>query len=271
MIKMKLRFPGLSAMSVILLIVCLSPPYFTSGDEYIYKSPQNKTSLSFSGNMLWRYEYRDWFDSQPGFDNQYGFVFQRSRLGLKFNSEKITAFVQGQYIHLLNLPENSIAHPPNGPLGLGAVYYAHNIDQGENPHRVFLKSAYISFNDPFDIGLSAKIGRFDYIDGLEVMTDSQKFNFLKKIRIGHRLISSMDWTAVSRSFDGGELSYDNKKFNITAGLTHPSEGGFDVNGEEGMEDLQLLYSSLTIKKSELIPDTEFRMLYIYYDDERDVM
>jgi len=267
-IKLKFYFTGI--VILILLFIYLFSPKYASGDVEIYKFPRNIGKLSFSGEMLWRYEYRDWFDPEPGFDNQYGFFFKRTRLGLRFNSEKINAFVQGQYIHLFNLPEHSIAPPPYGPLGLGAVYYAHNKNQGEAPYRIFLKSAYINFNDPFNIGISGKFGRFDYIDGLEVITDNKKFNFLKKIRIGHRLISSMDWTAIGRSFDGGEVSYDHKKFNIMAGITRPTQGGFEVDAGDEIEDLDLLYSSFTIKKSELIPDTELRIFYIYYDDDRNV-
>lgn len=270
MFEIKLKSCFKSIAGFILLFICLFFPKSASGDVEVYKFPRNIGTLSFSGEILGRYEYRDWFDPKPGFDNQYGFFFQRTRLGLRFNSEKINVFVQGQYIHLFNLPEHSIAPPPYGPLGLGAVYYAHNKSQGQDPYKVFLKSAYINFNDPFNIGISGKFGRFDYIDGLEVMTDNKKFNFLKKTRIGHRLISSMDWTAVSRSFDGGEISYDHRKFNILAGITHPTQGGFDVNAGNAIEDLDLLYSSFTIKRSELIPDTELRLFYIYYNDDRHV-
>ncbi|OGL47652.1 MAG: hypothetical protein A2149_00905 [Candidatus Schekmanbacteria bacterium RBG_16_38_11] len=266
----RVKYYSMKTFILMLLLICLFLKKSASGDIKIYKLPQNIGTFSFSGEMLWRYEYRDWFDPTPGYDNQYGFFFKRTRLGLRFNSEKINAFVQGQYVHLFNLPENSFAPPPYGPLGLGAIYYAHNQAQGEAPYRIFLKNAYINFNDPFNIGISGRFGRFDYIDGLEVMTDSEKFNFLKKIRIGHRLISSMDWTAVSRSFDGGEISYDHRKFNLMAGITRPTQGGFEVDGEDEIEDLDLVYSSLTIKKSELIPDTELRIFYIYYDDDRNV-
>jgi len=270
MFKSKLNFCFANIMGFTIFFICLLYSRFVFADLEIYKFPRNIGTLSFSGEILGRYEYRDWFDPKPGFDNQYGFFFERTRLGLRFNSEKINAFVQGQYIHLFDLPENSFAPPPYGPLGLGAIYYAHNKNQGESPYRVFLKSAYINFNDPFNIGISGKFGRFDYIDGLEVMTDNKKFNFLKKIRIGHRLISSMDWTAVSRSFDGGEISYDHRKFNILAGITHPTQGGFDVDAGDAIENIDLLYSTLTIKRSELIPDTELRLFYIYYDDDRHV-
>lgn len=258
----------IAAAIVFLLLMFPLKPAFSEID--IYKFPGDMGKLSFSGEMLWRYEYRDWFDPKPGYDNQYGFFFQRTRLGLKLDTKKIDVVVKGEYIHLFNLPERSIAPAPYGPLGLGAIYYAHNQSQGEAPHRVFLKNAYINLKDPFGVGISAKFGRYDYIDGLEVMTDNPKFNFLKNIRIGHRLISSIDWTAVSRSFDGGEISYDNRMVNVLAGITHPTEGGFDVDGQEAIEDVDLFYSSFTIKKSSLIPNTEMRFFYIYYDDDRRV-
>ena len=236
----------------------------------IYNLPGKYGKISASGEMTWRYEYRDWFDVKPGFDNQYGFAFKRTRLGLKYEQEFFDVFLQGEYVHLFNLPGRSVAPPPAGALDLGAVYRANNPSQGEDPNKVFIKQVYLDVKDPFKIGLSARLGRFDYREGLEVTTSNLKINTLKATRIAERLISPIGWTAVTRSFDGAVFKYDNDMFNVSTGIIRPTQGGFNVDGGRDMERLNLVVANATLKESVLIPNTELRTFYIYYDDDRKV-
>ena len=77
MFENKLKYYFTCVLSPVLLFIFLFVPKPASGDVEIYKFPKNIGTLSFSGEILGRYEYRDWFDPKPGFDNQYGFFFQR--------------------------------------------------------------------------------------------------------------------------------------------------------------------------------------------------
>ena len=240
------------------------------GEVTVYELPGKYGKISASGEMTWRYEYRDWFDVKPGFDNQYGFAFQRTRLGLKYEQEFFDVFLQGEYVHLFNLPGRSVAPPPAGPLDLGAVYRANNPSQGEEPHKVFIKQVYLDVKDPLKIGFSARVGRFDYKEGLEVTTTNPKINTVKASRLAERLIGPFGFSAVTRSFDGALFKYDDDMFNVTAGVIRPTQGGFNVDGGRDMKRLNLVVANATLKESVLIPNTELRAFYIYYDDDRNV-
>ncbi|OGL39995.1 MAG: hypothetical protein A3C43_06235 [Candidatus Schekmanbacteria bacterium RIFCSPHIGHO2_02_FULL_38_11] len=240
-----------------------------SADIDIYKLPNDAGKLSINGEVRFRYEYNDWFATQASSaNNDYWFMFNRTRLGLKFDSKYISAYVQGQYVHLIHLPDDGIAPAPAGALGVGPTYYASNTSQGKSPHGLVLRSAYIDLKNVFDSGVSTRLGRFDYSDGLEVITDDPKIMWVKRNRVGERLIGAFGYSAVTRAFDGFQVGYDNSTMNLTVMGSHPTQGGFEINASKDMEDIKLLSTSLTVKKSALVPNGEERLFYIYYKDDR---
>jgi hypothetical protein len=204
-------------------------------------------------------------------ENSYSFGALRARLGLAMNTPWVDGLVQGQYTGLYDLPEQAFAGPPVGPLGLGGAYYKDN--GSPNPGQVFLKQGYLSFKLQPMIGLPNtffKGGRFEISDGLEYKTGDARFDFLKTTRISQRLIGPFDFVHVSRSFDGFALNYDDPALNVTLSATHPTQGGFVVDAMDEISHIDLAYGAVTSKKGALLPDTEARLFYLYYGDNRNV-
>ena len=230
-----------------------------------------------TGELRARYEGFDFFQPQLNpkagviaDHNDYSFGALRARLGVNFTSDYVDALVQGQYTGLYALPEQAFAGAPVGPLGLGAVYYR---DSGNsvNPNEVFLKQGYLNFKLQKLVGLPnmfLKAGRFEINDGLEYKTGDAKFDLLKATRVNGRLIGAFDFTHVTRSFDGLSLAYDDPDYNASLYATHPTQGGFNINAQDEISKIDLAYAAFTAKKGTLIPDTEARLFYIYYGDNR---
>lgn len=225
--------------------------------------------ISVEGEVAIRYEYWDWFQSSGSeADNSYDYIFLRSRLGLEYENPALRAYIQVQNVNMLSLPENSLAAAPQGPLGIGAIYHLHN--RVDNPHSLIIRQAYIDFPDIFSSSVTARIGRFDYVDGTEVMYDNPKVNQIKNIRLSERLIGPFGWSSYTRSFDGLQLTYDNESMNLHSSITRPTQGGFENSAHKTISDIDLFTLTATMKFNKVFSDTEMRFFYYYYGDDRHI-
>lgn len=231
------------------------------------------------GELRGRSESTDFF--KPALDpgkgvvaneNDYTFGALRARLGIAMNTPWVDGLVQGQYTGLYDLPDRAFAGPQVGPLGLGAAYYR---ESGNivNPGAVFLKQGYLKFKLQPMTGLPNSFlqgGRFEISDGLEYKTGDAKFDLLKTTRVSQRLLGPFDFTHITRSFDGFALNYDDPSLNVSLTATHPTQGGFNINAQDQISHIDLAYGAVTSKKGALLPDTEARLFYLYYGDDRNV-
>jgi len=242
---------------------------FKNGGLQLYQSEGKDKRLTLGGEIIVRYAYWNWFEA-PSDNNEYSYGFQRTRLNLKFRSKYINIFVQPQYVHMFGLPDDAISPSPRGLLGMGGLYYLHNKE--ENPYKFGVHQAYLQFQNVFDRDISLKFGRFEYCDGLEVLRkeDGKKFNTVKKMRLADRLISSFNWSAFGRSFDGGLFSFDNDKINLTLSFFYPTQGGWEKDMNDTIEDIKIATATLTAKRGVLLPGTEVTGFYYNYRDDRNV-
>jgi len=228
-----------------------------------------KGDFAAEGEVTARYAYWNWFaPSASTEENDYDYIFTRTRLGLTLNFSPVRVYIQAQDTHMWGLPDDAIAPPPLGPLGIGAIYYLHR--GNENSHSTIIRQAYIDIPKLFLDGLSTRFGRFDYVDGLEVMYKNPKVNWLKKIRLAERLIGPFAWSSFCRSFDGLQIAYDQGSFNLNSTLTHPTQGGFENSAHKTIYDIDLLTLTGTMKYDQWLPNTEGRLFYFYYEDDRDI-
>ena len=246
-------------------------PYsFPEGGFKLYESEDKDEKLTLGGSILYRYAYWNWFGTDKGnnTNNDYSFSFQRTRLNLKYTSEDMEIFFQPQYVHMFNLPNDAVSDV-TGPFGMGGLYYLHNPE--ENPYDFGVHQVYVHWRDLFDTKLFFKGGRFEYSDGLEVKDekDGKKFNILKNMRIADRMISPFGWSAFGRSFDGTLAGWDDDRFNLTTSFFYPTQGGWEQDIDETINDIDIFTTTLTAKKGSLLPDTELATFFYNYGDKRD--
>lgn len=258
------RPPGLR-LGIFAVILLLASPLWAGWNEH-------QQRLSLTGSLRTRYELWNWFD--PGNlagshnnNNDNGFAATRLRLGLRYDTKnRFDAFVEAQNTAFLSLPDDAEAPAPQGNLGLGATHFS--LHRREWDSRVFFHQLYLTLKAPERPATFLRVGRFEYLDGLEVLTGDPTLDWLKRTRLSQRLIGSFGFSHVGRSFDGIEGAYDHPRFNLTSMASHPRQGGFDIDGMDEIDAIDLLSATLTVKSSAWIPRSEGRLFYIYYGDDR---
>ncbi|MDP8218587.1 MAG: alginate export family protein [Candidatus Theseobacter exili] len=242
---------------------------FKDGGLQLYKSEDENKRLTLGGEIIARVAYWDWFKA-PLDNNEYQYGFQRTRINMRFASNHMNVFVQPQYVHMFDLPDDAVSPPPAGPLGMGGLYYLHNKEK--DPYNIGIHQAYVRFHDLFDNNITLKIGRFEYSDGLEAVRkeDGKKFTVLKKMCLADRLISSFGWSAFARSFDGGLFSYVNDAVTFTTSFFYPTQGGWEKDINRTIEDIEITTATLTSKRGAVFPKTEMAVFFYNYEDSRAV-
>ena len=110
----------------------------------------------------------NWFNPKGAFDNDYIFAAFVGRGALQWKDDRFDVMVEAQNSSLVSLPDKASAPAPQGSLGLGAVYFAHN--RREDDSHFFLKQGFVLFKNLGLEGLTLKGGRFEFSEGNEVLT-----------------------------------------------------------------------------------------------------
>ena len=214
-----------------------------------------------------RGEFVSWFEppagTAPAGAEQYAFFGNQLRFGTRITFPHVQAFFEIQDTRLENVPDNATLAPPQGNLGTGATYFAntHQSSQGEP----FLKQGFLAFRRS---GVAATLGRFEYRDGLETVPGDATLAFVKRTRIAERLVGPFEFTDVTRSFDGGRVSYDRPSWNATAFGCVPTQGGFEVSANRELDSIWLTGASVTAKRIPNAPPVDLGLFWIYYQDGR---
>src|SRR5262249_22399047 len=156
-----------TSLRISALVLLLGSPLWAGWNEHLQH-------LSLTGSLRTRYEWWNWFD--PGHfarsqndNNDYGFAATLLRLGLRYDTKQwFDAFVEVQNTALLSLPNDAKAPAPQGDLGLGATYFSPHRREWDT--RVFFHQLYLTLKIPGQPATFFRVGRFEYADGLEVLT-----------------------------------------------------------------------------------------------------
>ncbi len=222
----------------------------------------SKVRLEVSDRM--RYERFAWFETAPTSatrDYDYGFFANRLQLGLRVTGEPLEFFVQYQHSLVTSLPDH-------GP-GPGGAYYTNSPDK--NQEKGILRNIWLRWKNPFGAqGLSLTAGRQIFRDGLEAPATDPTLLWLQKSRISERLIGPFDYTHVGRSFDGGQVAFDNAAMNVTGFAFTPTWGGYEINGNRELE-IGVAGVSASLKALEALPGTNARVFGLWYRDRREVV
>ena len=104
------------------------------------------------------------------------------------------------------------------------------------------------------------------MDGMGYRTGIDKSDGLKGAYRATR--HCLERCACGWSFDGFAAVYDRPGFDLTATGIRPTQGGFTVQGQNEISDINQFYATLTGKRDALMPGTEGRISHLNYDDKR---
>jgi hypothetical protein len=221
--------------------------------------------LTITGSWRLRVEDWDWFQGTAG-DGDYTFTGSLLRLALARTLPTYDGVLELAQVTLLDLPENAVAPPPQGALGLGANYRAAN---GEQDGSLFIKQGFVRLKALGGTANSLRLGRFEFIEGTEVAPKDATLAALKRERIAHRLLGNFAFSHVGRSVDGVHLVRDTPSLNTTLLTARVTEGVFQLNAMNQMR-VRVLYAALTKPMPSAKAPGDGRLFWLHYLDSRGV-
>ena len=210
--------------------------------------------FGLSGYLRVRPENYDWF-STPPLDNNYTFTGYQLRLAGVKSTKKTDIQIDAQGTALTSLPRNAV--------GIGATYRAANNTQDG---AISLKQGFVRFKGAVGAGSAARLGRFEFNEGVEIPTKDPTLNFLETQRIAQRLVGTFGFSNTGRSFDGINLTARvGKTGNFTGVLARPTVGVFKLDSNDNVDATQFLYGAY----SRPITGGVARLFGLVYEDARE--
>ena len=199
-----------------------------------------------------------------GGDNQYAFVANRL-----FGSVQRTAraydFVGAlQYVHFGGLPSDAVGP---GPLGTGAVYYAHA--GRSDSHQVYLRYANVRLKRLVP-ATSIQVGRVPYASGSEAASGNSKIEGVRSQRVAARVIGEFGWSIYQRAYDGVRVDTARSRWTATGFAFHPTQGGFEDAAGLMMPGVTVLGAAATVNSAAAAPSIQYQGFAYRYRDTRAV-
>ena len=226
--------------------------------------------ITVTGSLRSRVYFWDWFQPAAG-NNNYQYSGNILRIGLSQSRDAWDWNAEFAVPFLVGLPSNATGTgPQQGALGLGANYLSAN-SGSQNTAMIFPKQLYIRLNGlGGDKGHTLQIGRFEFLDGSEVVPKNATLATLKRDRVSQRLIGNFGFSDVGRSFDGVHYSYGMPNDNFTFVGAVPTRGVFQVDGW-GWNRIGFGYASYTHQWGSKRHAADTRLFFIEYDDFRHIL
>lgn len=234
--------------------------------ETAKKPPSDKKAkIDYYGLYRFRIEDWNWFPT-PKANGAYTFETSVLKLGVTSSTRLNDFALEFEQPSVIDLPHDASGAGALGSLGYGASYYAADRNQSAG---FFIKQAYVRFkrlaNNPNAI---LQIGRFTFSDGTETTPADPNVAYLKQTRINDRLISEAFTSNLGRSFDGVRFSDNGRLRNVTAFVSSPTRGAYDLNGWDMLNDVHVGYLATTFTQAGKHDAAEGRLFSLYYDDGR---
>lgn len=224
-----------------------------------------KPTLAYFARDWTRADSWSYFQPKPGGgDPNYGYIANRLQFGIEGHATRYDFVGALQYVQFGGLPTD--ASGP-GQLGIGATYYDTN--GGTDPGQLYLRYANITFKDVAP-GLNIRVGRMGYTSGAETASGDAKIEAVKRQRLDSRMIGEFEWSIFQRGFDGGRVDYTRPAWQATAAAYHPTQGGFERNGDVEITDITVLAGTAGVHPGQVLPHTELMAFAYRYDDTRAV-
>jgi hypothetical protein len=226
--------------------------------------------VTLTGSLRSRMYLWDWFQPAAG-NNSYQYSGNLLRIGLSQGRDSWDWNAEFAVPFLLGLPNNATGTgPQQGALGFGSNYFTAN-SGSRNTAMIFPKQLYVRL-----LGLGGnkahtlQIGRFEFLDGSEVLPKNATLASLKRDRVFQRLIGNFGFSDVGRSFDGIHYVYGTPNDNVTFIAAIPTRGVFQVDGW-GWNRIGLGYASYTHQWRGKRHAADTRFFAIEYDDFRHIL
>jgi hypothetical protein len=223
-------------------------------------APKNPDAVNVGGSWRVRAEVWDWFNADSG-EDEYSYYGSLLRLGFSNANAKRDWMLELAQPTLIGLPSDAIAPAPQGQLGLGGAYFAAN---GGQDASLFIKQGFVRLRQGLGPGNQLRLGRFEFVDGAEVVPSDPSLAWVKRERVAHRLLGTFAWSHVGRSFDGGQLSHNGKRLNLTFLAARPTEGVFQLDGWQNIP-VRVLYGAATLSTPGKM---DARIFALNYRDDR---
>jgi hypothetical protein len=228
--------------------------------------PNKISNITVQGVLRSRIYYWNWFDGNPGTNNSYPYSGNFFRISFSQSLESVDWQLEFSVPFLLGLPTNAVASGAQGQLGLGAAYYVAN-NKSQYSAMIFAKQAFFRFKHNHQ---SLRLGRFEFLDGTEVVSQDATLAQLKRERVAARLIGNFGFTDVQRSLDGVQYLYNEGPNTFTFVGARPTRGVFQTDGW-GEVNVGVGYAAFTRQWTHGAYTSETRGLGIYYDDWRPIL
>lgn len=209
---------------------------------------------------MWRF-----FEPRPGGgDNDYAFAANRLFGSVQRNGRTYDLTAALQYVQFGGLPRDA-AGP--GPLGTGAVYYAHA--GRSDSHQVYLRYANVRLKRLLP-STTIQVGRMPYSSGGEAASGNPKIEAVKLQRVAARLIGEFEWSIYQRAYDGVRVDTSRGRWTVTATAFHPTQGGFEDAAGLMMPGVTVLAASVTVAPRSSPPAAQYQLFTYHYRDTRAV-
>jgi hypothetical protein len=197
-----------------------------------------------------------------GGNNDYAYVANRLQASVTRRSPRYAFTGALQYVQFLNLPSDAVGP---GPLGLGAVYFAHA--GRSDSHQVYLRYLNLQLKN-LRPGLNIQFGRMPYSSGAESVSSDPKIEAVKQQRVAARLVGEFEWSLYQRAYDGVRIDSTARRWNVTFVAFHPTQGGFEDAAGLMMTDVTVLGGSVAFKPDRRRHSVELQAFALRYNDTR---
>ena len=229
------------------------------------ESPQPPTRTEWFVRDWTRAELWDFFEPPPtGGDHAYAYAANRLQAGVRHRGPRHELTAALQYVHFGGLPAGAVGP---GPLGLGAVYFAHA--GRTDSHQVYLRYLNLTLKDLLP-GLTVQVGRMPYSSGGEAASGVPKIEAVTRQRIDARLVGEFDWSLYQRGFDGVRADLRRPAWTASGVAFHPTQGGFEDAAGLMMRDVTVLGGSVAMKPGRPVPNAAWQVFAVRYADHRAV-
>ena len=224
-------------------------------------SPQTTwTVRDWTRVEMWRF-----FEPPRGGGNdEYAFTANRLFGSVQHTARAYDLTAALQYVHFGGLPADAVGP---GPLGTGAVYYAHA--GRKDSHQIYLRYGNVRLKRLLP-ATSIQVGRMPYSSGGEASSGNPKIEALKVQRIAARLIGEFEWSIYQRAYDGVRIDTSRSRWTGTTFAFHPTQGGFEDAAGLMMPGVTVLGAAATVKTATSSPSVQYQAFAYRYRDTRKV-